>query len=303
MYLILIFAIALSVLGLWVFDVPTITRIRNNSVSRQVVPVPVVCVGEPAGMSLPIYFQSRSVGLRLGEMTIDSEGNLYFSGLQSGQIYRLSSENRVTTFASLGRSWTNGLVSTKRGVIYAASGPAIHRIDKNGTHTLLSWLEEGIEGLVIGPEGSLYTVCFSRHVCRVDAKGNYEVLITLPTRAASLAFDSQGGLYSSGWNTDSVYKTLPDGSTSVFAKGVSRPLGLVIDEKDNIYIASAGEGKVVRIGSDGRRLDFVTGLCSPRGLLFDGNGYLFISDDANPDGGTIYRVHAGVNGFEYERNQ
>ncbi len=69
-------------------------------------------------------------------------------------------------------------------------------------------------------------------------------------------------------NTIRVYAL--DGSTRIFASGLSHPQGLVFDGLGNLYVADNGSGRVYRFTADGTRTIFATGLHKPVGIAFDG---------------------------------
>ncbi|MBE7158085.1 MAG: SMP-30/gluconolactonase/LRE family protein [Rhodospirillales bacterium] len=79
---------------------------------------------------------------------------------------------------------------------------------------------------------------------------------------------------------------------SVFATGLSFPLGMAFDPAGNLYVADGGTNTIYRYTTAGVRSTFVTGngMNLPSGIAFDPAGNLFV---ANLNGGNILRFTPG----------
>ncbi len=101
------------------------------------------------------------------------------------------------------------------------------------------------------------------------------------------AVGSDGTIYSTDvigngtFNGDKVYKTLPDGTTTLFASGISGASGLALDTEGNLYVSELNFGRVWKILPDGSASIYATGLGVPAGLAFDSQGNLFVASFQN----------------------
>ena len=91
-----------------------------------------------------------------------------------------------------------------------------------------------------------------------------------------------GSIYSTdvvgngSFNGQTVFKTEPNGQTSVFANGLNGATGLAMDNNANLYVAELNSGTVRRITSDGSSSLYASGLIGPAGMAFDSQGNLFV---------------------------
>ncbi|WP_298893275.1 T9SS type A sorting domain-containing protein [uncultured Psychroserpens sp.] len=96
-----------------------------------------------------------------------------------------------------------------------------------------------------------------------------------------------GSIYSTdllgngSFNGDNIYKTLPDGTTTLFASGISGASGLAIDSSGNLYVSELNFGRVWKILPDGTASIYTSGMGVPAGLAFDSQGNLFVASFQN----------------------
>lgn len=107
-----------------------------------------------------------------------------------------------------------------------------------------------------------------------------------------LTVHSNGTIYSSdffgfGFNGTRVYRTTPNGVSTLYAVGLSQPAGLVFDATGLLYVAEFSSGEISTIDSLGIVTLFVSGLSQPADLVFDSNGNLFVTNYGN---GTISKI-------------
>jgi sugar lactone lactonase YvrE len=100
------------------------------------------------------------------------------------------------------------------------------------------------------------------------------------------AFAAPQILFESDSDGGTIFKFTPDGTKTIFASGLSAPVGLALDAVGNLFEADELSGKIFRFTPDGTKTTFATGLNGPFGLAFDAAGNLFEADDGS---GTIFK--------------
>lgn len=93
---------------------------------------------------------------------------------------------------------------------------------------------------------------------------------------SGLAVDSAGGVYIAAYDDNMVYRVLPNGALTAFAR-VPSPAGLMLDEDGVMYIASDAQHQIYRVSPLGDLKPYAYGINSPRGLAIDGMGNLYVS--------------------------
>ena len=116
----------------------------------------------------------------------------------------------------------------------------------------------------------------------------YATGIAFPT---GLTFGFGGRLFvasSTGPNSQ-VLEVLSDGSTQVFASGISYPVDLASFE-DHLYVDGSGSGTVVRVDATGIVSPFLSGFSAPNGpfgISADGRGNFYFTDHGT---GGVFRA-------------
>ena len=189
----------------------------------------------------------------------DSEGNIFFTDPHQNHIYKLSHNNKVTTFIENSGS-ANGLFFDKDGSLLACEGDnrRIVSIDSQGKVTVLADRFEGKRlnqpnDLWIDPKGGVYfsdpnysrdiieqdgehvyylTPDRSRVICVIDDMVKPNGLIGSPDGTLLYVIDN-------GEKKTFVYSINPDGTVSnkkPFAPEGND--GMTVDNKGNIYITA-----------------------------------------------------------------
>lgn len=68
-----------------------------------------------------------------------------------------------------------------------------------------------------------------------------------------MVLDKRGNLYVSEMITGRIYLVSPDGTSTLFARGLDAPNGLCLDRDGNLLVAETGKARLVRIRPDGTR--------------------------------------------------
>jgi sugar lactone lactonase YvrE len=141
----------------------------------------------------------------------------------------------------------------------------------------------GTEGLVIGPDGTIY---YSQNgaVGRLPPGGaptNRWVTLTGASTVWGLALDTtRRRLYVGSPATQSLFAVdiaADPPTASTFLMGAGQPNGLTIDADGNVFYSDFGGGQVYRVNPDGMRTQVTTmRIASPNGVAFGPDGALYV---------------------------
>jgi len=122
-----------------------------------------------------------------------------------------------------------------------------------------------------------------------------QTLVVLLLLTTALTSRSQSIYVSTFDNT--ILKFAPDGSSSVFASGLSAPEGLAFDGQGNLYVANYGSSTIMKFTPNGVGSVFAsTGLLNPIALAIDKSGNLYVSNEGAYDNGT-QQYHSYIEKF------
>ena len=219
---------------------------------------------------MPVDIETLAHGYGLVEgPRMDSNGNLFFSDVTLGGVYRRAPDGAVTT-----------VVPKRRGVggiaLHAGGGLVISGRDvchvKNGATRILLERPEGVGGfndLFVDAAGrvlvgSLRSNPFdlrrereAGECWRIDGEGKSAVLYDGVGLSNGIGFSPDGRtLYHSDTAAGAVlaHDVAPDGSVAnrrVFAE-CDAPDGLAVDAAGGVWVASYGGGRLVRFDPAGR---------------------------------------------------
>jgi outer membrane protein assembly factor BamB len=235
---------------------------------------------------------------------VDADGNLFamVSGPRGDQvpvsIFRVARDLQVTPFA---REIMNvsALAFDRYGDLFASSRSegTIYRITRAGS---ISTFAEGMgiaTGLAFDPDGYLYVGDRSGTIFKLSPRGEIFVFATLEPSVAfyHLCFRADGTLLVTAPTTSShqpIYAIAPDGSTSLFFRGLGRPQGMAFDVDDNLYVAASLQGRrgIVRITPSAEAELVVTGN-DLIGLCFLDDGCAALATHS-----TLFHTDLGVEG-------
>lgn len=267
----------------------------------------------PSALSNTIY---ANIGVPMAEdlhlvsnPALDSDGNLY--AMVSGQrgtrvpvsIYRIDRDFQMRPFV---RDLLNvsALAFGPDDHLYASSRAegTVYRISREGA---ISTFAEGMgvaTGLAFDHDGNLFVGDRSGTIFKLGAPGSARageifVFATLEPSVAAyhLAFRDDGTLVVTAPTTSShhpIYAIDPDGTKSVFYRGLGRPQGMALDASGNLYVAASLEGRsgIVRIDSLRNAELFIAG-SELVGLCFLDDGCAALAS-----GSTLFHVDLGIQG-------
>jgi gluconolactonase len=252
---------------------------------------------------------------------VDEQGNLFFSDVTKGGIYRRAPDGGISTVIP-GIKGVGGIALHAEGGL-VISGMSISHILEGNTRILFE--VEGVRGfndLFTDGEGRVYAGSIRSHplkpgpriageLYRIEAQGRAVELYDGVGLSNGIGFSPDGRLlYHSDTAAQAilVHELTPDGRAthrSVFAKiETGLPDGLAVDEAGCVWVASYGGGCVLRYRPDGTRdlrlevpAKAVTSLCFGG---TDRRDLIVVTADntQRPEhGGTLHRTRAEVPGL------
>jgi hypothetical protein len=197
---------------------------------------------------------------------LDREGNLYvtFSGSRGQKvpvsIFKIDTNYNVKPFLSDMMNATS-IAFDREGQMYVSSrnDEAVYKVAPNGT---MSTYAEGMgiaTGIAFDAVENLYVGDRSGTIFKIARDRQIFVFATLEPSVSAyhIAFGPRGDMFVTGPSTssfDSVYRVDPQGTVSVFYRGLGRPQGLALDVEGNVYVAASLAGKrgIVKITPQGK---------------------------------------------------
>jgi hypothetical protein len=245
---------------------------------------------------------------------VDADGNLFamVSGPRGEKvpvsIFRIAADLQVTPFV---RDLMNvsALAFDRAGYLYASSRAegAVYRISPDGA---VSTFAEGMgiaTGIAFDSAGSLYVGDRSGTIFKLTPRGAGQtpeifVFATLEPSVAfyHLCFRDDGVLLVTAPTTSShqpIYAIDPDGTTTVFFRGLGRPQGMAVDVDGNLYVAASlhGHRGIVRVWRSSRNGEMQAELTVAGNDLV---GLCFLDDGccALATNSTIFHTDLGIQG-------
>jgi len=242
-----------------------LVRVPDGAISCDLVLKHHAANGHPAAASNILH---ASIGVPMAEElhlvsnpAVDAEGNLFamVSGPRGERvpvsIFRIARDLQVRPFV---RDLLNvsALAFGPDGYLYASSRAegCVYRISPDGA---ISTYAEGMgtaTGIAFDRAGNLYVGDRSGTIFKISGSREIFVFATLEPSVAAyhLAFRDDGVLLVTAPTTSSnqpIYAIMPDGTTTVFFRGLGRPQGMAFDVDGNLFVAASLQGRrgIVRI--------------------------------------------------------
>lgn len=207
-------------------------------------------------------------------LAVAPDGTIYIADTQNRRIRAVRPNGIIVTVAGGARTAYTG-----------DGGPATH-----------AGISRAVEGLTVGPEGSLYiTDTLNHRIRRVDGVGTIR---TVAGRGKQ-GFSGDGGRATEAdINTPEAIAVAPDGTMYVADSGNNR---LRVVRPDGVIQTLAGDGTG---GCDRQGDRRPAQLACPQGLALDASGSLYIADSLNnrvrrltPDGTIVTIAGTGTAGY------
>ncbi len=148
-------------------------------------------------------------------------------------------------------------------------------------------------GLVVHENGDIYASDLfgsgfnGDKVYKITTDGTSTVYASGLSQPAGLVFNKNGILYIAEFTSGEISKVDSEGIITTFASGFNQPADLIFDTNENLYVSSYGTGRISKITTDGSVSTFTNGLSQPIGLAIDDEGYLYA---ASLNQGKIYKI-------------
>jgi D-xylonolactonase len=252
--------------------------------------------------------------------TVDGHGNLYFSDVLGGGVYRRDPDGEIATVVPKRRG-VGGIALHADGGVVVSGRDIVHVRD--GTNRTLLGIDDvlGWNDICADSAGHVYAgsirffvfdpdaTAVPGELWRVDAEGDGSVLYSHVVHANGVALSpGERTIYHSDTRSNVILvHTLADDGTAgdrrAFHFPPGAPDGMAIDAQGLLWVASAGAGCVVRLTPDGeidRVLEVpaktVTSVCFEAD---DGHNLYVVTADNTDEperGGTIFRIPVDVAG-------
>jgi gluconolactonase len=252
--------------------------------------------------------------------TVDGDGNLYYSDVLGGGVYRRDPDGEITTVVPKRRG-VGGIVLHADGGVVVSGRDIVHVRDGTnrtllGVDAVLGWNDICADSAGRVYAGSIRFFVFDPdakavpgELWRVEAERDGGVVYSHVVHANGVALSpGERTIYHSDTRSNVILvHTLADDGTAgdrrAFHFPPGSPDGLAIDAQGLLWVASAGAGCVVRLTPDGeidRVLEVpaktVTSVCFESD---DGRSLYVVTADNTDETerrGTIFRIPVGVAG-------
>lgn len=222
------------------------------------------------------------------DLAFDAEGNVYWTGILTGEVGKHSPDGEKTTVAMLPPG-PNPITFSDDGRLFVALcflGDALYELDPAGVKEPRLIYENqgdgcGLNGMDIGPDGYLYGPrWFQNKVVRIDVEtGEATTIADGFGTPAALNFDSQGRMVVLDTLTGEVVQVdIDTGEKTVIAALSPGMDNLAFDSQDRLFISSFTESSIVEVMADGTvRTVSEGGLTAPGGIAILGDS-LFVAE-------------------------
>ncbi len=252
---------------------------------------------------------------------VDADGNLFFSDVPNGGVYRRSPDGEITVAIPKRRGVGGIALHADGGLV--VSGRNICHVKDGETRIVFAPEAPGLNDLMADADGAVYCGTIRSdpfgadgsertpgECYRIDPDGTTAELYGDVSLTNGIGFSPDGSVmyHSDSTNGHLIVHDIADGAVSnrraLSPGGRFDPDGLAVDEAGTIWVADFGAGAARAISPAGEEIDrvevpadSVTSLCFGTGDRRD----LYIVTADNTDdpsrGGTIFRTRVDVPGL------
>ncbi|AXC10846.1 hypothetical protein ACPOL_1500 [Acidisarcina polymorpha] len=238
---------------------------------------------------------------------VNANGEVFvtFSGPRGQQtpvsVFKINPDGEMRVLLS-GLVNATGLALDAYGYLYVSSRHegTVHRVSPEGAAAIYAEGMGVATGVAFDGDQNLYVGDRSGTIFKIARDRQTFVFATLEPSVAAyhMAFGPDGGLFVTGPTTssyDSVHRIDPDGSTSVYFRGLGRPQGIAVDIAGNLYVAASLRGRrgIVRVSPD-QKAELVLAGSGIIGLAFAPGGNAILTTST-----AVYHVDLRVEGFQF----
>ncbi|KXF74673.1 hypothetical protein ATN84_22525 [Paramesorhizobium deserti] len=182
-------------------------------------------------------------------LAVDAEGNIYVASYSRDEIYRFTSDgSRETWLTGLatpaGLSFDQAgrlLVANRRtNEILAFDATRSRSVAVSGLRTPVGAVQRPDNGFVVSNIGGGVTIV------RGDGR-RFETGEVLRTPGPGIAQTASGRIFVVDYGGTGIHEVFDDGRVSLFADGLSSPVGLTVSPSGDLFSADWGNGAIYRI--------------------------------------------------------
>jgi hypothetical protein len=223
-------------------------------------------------------------------VTIDSAGNLFSIGVDSGIVYKITPAGQVSMIADLpdiSGGYVGPVFDPASGNLFVSryalgSGNEVLKITLAGAVSVFATGIEGPSGLAADGQGNLFVISFTcpgGAVYKITSTGVVSQFGTGLCHPDGVAIGPNGDLFIGDRGTQRIMRVpAAGGAASVFAVGVGIPIGVAFDGTGTLFVADYNAGTISSVNLNGVISPFASGLNHPVGLVFDQQDQIYIAN-------------------------
>ncbi|TJY37813.1 NHL repeat-containing protein [Pontimicrobium aquaticum] len=165
-------------------------------------------------------------------------------------------------------------------IIGCANAQIVETLVNSGSFTMN-------HGCAISSNGIIYSTDVfgngsynGQYIYKTLSNGSTSIFVSGLFGATGLVFDQSGNLYVSELNTGKIWKVLPNGLKSIYANGTGVPAGMAFDSAGNLFVANFQYNQIMKVLPNGNVSTFAYTAAEPTGIIIDNNDNLFVSHEA-----------------------
>jgi sugar lactone lactonase YvrE len=224
-------------------------------------------------------------------VTIDSAGNLFSIGVDSGTIYKITPAGQVSTIADLpdiSGGYVGPVFDPASGNLFVSryalgSGSDVLKITLAGAISVFASGIEDPAGLAADGQGNIFVISFNcpgGAVYKITAAGVVSLFGTGLCHPDGVAIGPNGDLFIGDRGTQRIMRVpAAGGPASIFAVGIGIPMGVAFDQTGTLFVADYNGGTIASVSSNGVVSPFASGLNHPVGIVFDQQNQIYIANN------------------------
>jgi virginiamycin B lyase len=226
-------------------------------------------------------------GTLLNDVTVGSDGKLWFTESGSGKIGRITTGGAVTEFASSCAGPNDITTGPDGNVWYSGNGcGGIGKMTTTGVESGYGITGNG-DGIGVGPDGNIWSAeNGAGRIARVTTAGVVTEFLT-PNEIA-IRSGPDGALWFTTGAAGKIGRITTAGAVTLLNTTAVNTVQIVSGNDGNLWIADLGNNQVVRFTTAGVETDYALGAgLGPTGIISASDGTLWVTDYS---GGKITRL-------------
>ncbi len=237
------------------------------------------------------------VEARAGALGFDAAGNLFVADFAKRSVFKYTPDGTKSTFVA-GLKGPIGLCFDSKGNLFVSDEAAttfkgsILKFTPEGKRSTFATGISLVGGMAFDHSGNLF-VSEENSIFKFSPEGVKSTVVTSKlANFIGLAFDGSENLFVADQAIAdtgagrSILKFSPDGTKTIFARGLEDPVGLTADNAGSVYVvqrtaADASSHAILKFSPNGARNTFTSelGRSLTTGLAVDSSGNVFAAND------------------------